>query len=147
MPVTYTIIKSKTTILVVCFINALNRLEQDLKGSNLYNVGTYWYNNACKRLRLKHIIYDTELTNLMERFIQQIKDRTECFDEYYPCKCMSCKIYHLNEWTHLFMFIRSAAIRHIKFTIMIILRRAWLVLRQPKEVTLALLFTITSYIK
>jgi hypothetical protein len=26
-------------------------------------------------------IYGTELKNLMERFIQQIKDRTECFDD------------------------------------------------------------------
>jgi hypothetical protein len=28
-----------------------------------------------------YIVYGTELKNLMERFIQQIKDRTECFDE------------------------------------------------------------------
>ena len=32
-----------------------------------------WYDDACKWLRLKHQIYDTELKNLMERFVQQIK--------------------------------------------------------------------------
>jgi hypothetical protein len=26
-------------------------------------------------------IYGTELKNVMERFIQKIKDRTECFDD------------------------------------------------------------------
>jgi hypothetical protein len=36
------------------------------------------YNDACKWLRLKHLVYDSELKNLMmERFVQQIKDRTE----------------------------------------------------------------------
>ena len=45
----------------------------------VYTDGAYWYDNdACKWLRLKHIIYKTDLKNIMERF-QQIKDRTECF--------------------------------------------------------------------
>jgi putative transposase len=41
-----------------------------------YTDGASWYNDACKWLRLKHHVYDTGL-NLMERFVQQIKDRTE----------------------------------------------------------------------
>ena len=37
-----------------------------------------WYNDdACKWLRLKHHVYGTDLKNLMERFNQKIKDRTE----------------------------------------------------------------------
>jgi hypothetical protein len=41
---------------------------------------------ACKWLRLKHEVYDTELKmNKMERFIQKIKDRTERYDDYFPC--------------------------------------------------------------
>jgi putative transposase len=44
-----------------------------------YTDGAYWYNDACRWLRLKHIIYETDL-NIMERFIhQQIKDRTMFF--------------------------------------------------------------------
>lgn len=36
------------------------------------------YNNdACKWLRLKHNVYDIDLKNIMERFIQKIKDRTQ----------------------------------------------------------------------
>jgi hypothetical protein len=36
---------------------------------------------------LKHHVYGTELKNLMERFIQYLKDRTdECFDDHFPCR-------------------------------------------------------------
>jgi transposase-like protein len=36
------------------------------------------YMDACKWwLRLKHQVYATELKNIMERFIQKIKDRTQ----------------------------------------------------------------------
>lgn len=44
----------------------------------IFTDGARWYDNACKWLRLQHNVYDTELKNLMERFIQHIKDRTEC---------------------------------------------------------------------
>jgi hypothetical protein len=32
------------------------------------------------------------------RFIQQIKDRTECFDDNFPCKIIECKRKHVNNW-------------------------------------------------
>jgi hypothetical protein len=36
-----------------------------------------------------HIVYGTELKNIMERFIQKIKeDRTECFDDHFPMSKM-----------------------------------------------------------
>jgi transposase-like protein len=41
----------------------------------IFTDGARWYNDACKWLRLKHRIYGTELKNVMEGFIQKIKDR------------------------------------------------------------------------
>jgi transposase-like protein len=41
----------------------------------IHTDGAPWYNDACKWLRLKHHVYGTELKNVMERFIQKIKDR------------------------------------------------------------------------
>jgi hypothetical protein len=35
-------------------------------------------------VRLGHRVYGSEIKNLMERFIQHIKDRTECFDDRFP---------------------------------------------------------------
>jgi putative transposase len=40
----------------------------------IHNDGAHWYNDACKWLRLKHHVYGTELKNVMERFIQKIKE-------------------------------------------------------------------------
>ena len=67
--------------------------------------GAYWYNNdVYKWLRLKYIIiYETDQKNIMERFIQQIKDRTECFDDNFPCKIIECERKHVNNWLRLFL--------------------------------------------
>ena len=40
----------------------------------IHTDSAFWYNEACRWLGLKHIIYETKLKNIMERFIQ-IKDR------------------------------------------------------------------------
>jgi hypothetical protein len=32
-----------------------------------------------------YLLYETPLKNLIERFIQRIKDRTEYFDDHFPC--------------------------------------------------------------
>jgi hypothetical protein len=48
-------------------------------------------------------VYGTELKNLMERFIQQIKDRTECFDHHFPCRKENCDRRHV--WNRLKMFV------------------------------------------
>ena len=48
----------------------------------IYTDSAFLYNDACKWLRLKHIVYGIELKNIMERFIRRIKDGTECFDDH-----------------------------------------------------------------
>ena len=40
--------------------------------------------DSCKWLRLKHHAYRSDLKEMMERFIQNIRDRTECFDDSFP---------------------------------------------------------------
>jgi len=37
-------------------------------------------------LRLEHSVCPTEEKNLVERFIQKVKERTECFDDSFPCR-------------------------------------------------------------
>ncbi|MEM3124005.1 MAG: hypothetical protein QW756_07970 [Nitrososphaerota archaeon] len=38
----------------------------------------------------------------MERAIQTLKDRTECFDDHYPCRRNACILYHVWRWLNLF---------------------------------------------
>jgi len=46
-----------------------------------------WYPQACKFLRLEpHLHSSFEKSIIIERTIQYIKDITECFDDYFPCR-------------------------------------------------------------
>jgi putative transposase len=82
----------------------------------IYTDGARWYNDACKWLRLKHQIYDSELKNLMERFVQQIKDRTECFDDHFPCRKYNCNKQHVWNWLKLFvLYLHIGKYRIIRF--------------------------------
>ena len=41
--------------------------------------------------------------SIIERTIQYIKDRTESFDDYFPCKRKNCKLKHVTNWLKLFV--------------------------------------------
>ena len=61
-------------------------------------------NQACKFLKLKHHIHSSNEKSLIERTIQYIKDRTECFDDYYfpRSRKEKCKLKHIINWFNLF---------------------------------------------
>lgn len=52
----------------------------------VFTDGARSYNTACRWLRLPHQMCGTELKNVMERYIQNIQDRTECFDDHFTCR-------------------------------------------------------------
>ena len=61
----------------------------------------------------------TELKNVMERFIQKIKDRTECFiDDHVPCRSESCNRQHVTNWIKMFILylhMKTDRIKLMKF--------------------------------
>ena len=65
--------------------------------------GGTWYPQACKFLKLKHHIHSTFEKSIIERTMQYIKDRTESFDDYFPCKRKNCKLKHVTNWLKLFV--------------------------------------------
>ena len=65
--------------------------------------GGTWYPQACRFLRLKHHIHSSFEKSLIERTMQYIKDRTESFDDYFPCKIKNCKLNHVRNWLNLFV--------------------------------------------
>jgi transposase-like protein len=75
---------SKERTIFICY-QFFKHIRAEYGKKPIYTDGAQWYIDACKWLRLKHIVYGTELKNIMERFIQQIKDGTECFDDHFPC--------------------------------------------------------------
>jgi hypothetical protein len=48
----------------------------------------------------------------MERVNQYFNDRTECFDDYYPCirKDNECNLFHVYNWIQFFVFIYNDTI-------------------------------------
>jgi len=65
--------------------------------------GETWYLQACKFLKIKHHLHSSYERNIIERTIQYVKDRTECFDDYFPCrKEKGCKLGHVINWLNLF---------------------------------------------
>ena len=52
--------------------------------------GGTWYPQACRFPRLKHPLHSPFEKSLIERTIQYIKDRTESFDDCFPCRRKNC---------------------------------------------------------
>ncbi len=64
---------SRERTIFICY-QFFKQLRHRYGRKPIFTDGARWYDNACKWLRLQHNVYDTELKNLMERFIQHIKD-------------------------------------------------------------------------
>jgi putative transposase len=65
--------------------------------------GGTWYPQACKFLNLHHHLHSSFEKSIIERTMQYIKDRTEGFDDYFPCKKNKCKLNHIKQWIRLFV--------------------------------------------
>ena len=62
------------------------------------------------RCQLAHIHSSYE-RSIIEKTIQYIKDRTECFDDYFPCrKDSDCKQKHAMNWLSLFVDMHNREI-------------------------------------
>jgi len=75
LKLTEPISKDRTTLRCYYFIKRLKRLY-----GNRYTIRTdvadHYYHQACRWLRIKHVVYNQEDKNVMERAVQCIKDRT-----------------------------------------------------------------------
>ena len=66
--------------------------------------GGTWYPQACRFLKLEHHIHSSLEKSLIERTMQYIKDRTGCFDDYFPCNIKEkCNLFHVKNWLNLFV--------------------------------------------
>ena len=93
---------SRERTIFVCY-QFFKQLLNRYGSKPIFTDGAQWYKDACRWLRLDHRVYGTELKNVMERFIQHIKDRTECFDDHFPCRKENCNRQHVWNWLKLFI--------------------------------------------
>jgi putative transposase len=68
--------------------------------------GADWYSLACESMKLKHHVYlhGSWLWEVMERSVQRLKDRTESFDDLFPCRSVGeeCEFKHIRNWIQMF---------------------------------------------
>jgi putative transposase len=75
--------------------------------------GGTWYPMACRFLNLDHHINSSLEKSLIERTMQYIKDRTESFDDYFPCRRIkNCKLKHVQNWLNQFAYQHNKKISH-----------------------------------
>lgn len=90
----------------------LKRLRHRYGRKPIYTDGASWYPEACRWLRLDHHVYGPEWKNLMEKMNQIIKDRLECFDDYFPCWKEDCDKAHVHDWIQIHGFFYNYARDH-----------------------------------
>jgi putative transposase len=105
---------SKERTILVCY-HFFKQLQRRFGRKPVFTDGGLWYSLACRWLRLKHQVYGTAMKNLMERFIQHIKDRTECFDDHFPCRKQDCDRQHVWNWLRLFVLYLHTGADRIRF--------------------------------
>ncbi|MEM0481423.1 MAG: hypothetical protein QXM16_00830 [Nitrososphaerota archaeon] len=78
-----------------------------------------WYIGACARLGLTHHRYrfGDWLFQAIERAVQMLKDRTENFDDYFPCRKKACILGHVWSWLNLFHIFNQPETLHLMKTI------------------------------
>ncbi len=92
----------------------------DKYGKHLvYTDGGTWYPEACNVLGLKHYLHSPLEKSIMERVNQYFKDRTESFDDYYPCIRNECNLLHVHNWIQFFvsMYNDTTTTRNNEFEI------------------------------
>jgi putative transposase len=76
--------------------------------------GGTWYPMACRFLGLEHHLHSSIEKSLIERTMQYVKDRTECFDDCFPCRMKNCKMKHVRNWLNLFTDYHNKEIIDLK---------------------------------
>ena len=69
--------------------------------------GGTWYPQACRFLKLPHHTHSYYERSIIERTIQYIKDRTESFDDYFPCQKDNCTLEHVKNWFNFFVDVHN----------------------------------------
>jgi putative transposase len=86
------LLRTRNTLVAELFLACLKKRSG---AKPFYTDGALRYPDACRSLDLSHEIHGDEVRSLMERLIQTVKDRTECFNDYFPCLKEHCRLNHV----------------------------------------------------
>ena len=92
----------------VCGREVYRRLGQGAwKTCSINRFGT-WYPQACRFLKLNHHTHSPLGKSIIEGTMHYIKDRTECFDDDFPCsRKKGCNLFHIRNWLSIFVTMHN----------------------------------------
>jgi putative transposase len=113
--------RHRNMIVVEAFLDSLIRIYGK---HTVYINGGSWYPEACRSQGLKHRLHSSYEKSIIERTIEYLKDRTEAFDDYFPCiRNGLCSLQHVYKWLILFAFMHNNSTINKSNTNFINLRR------------------------
>jgi hypothetical protein len=73
-------------------------------------------------LQKKREVYEIKMKNLMQRFIQYLKYRTECFDDHFPCqKKKDCDRQNVWNWLKkMYLRYQNISVDRMRFMMFMI---------------------------
>jgi len=78
---------------------------------NISTDGGTWYPQACIFLNVEHHFHSLYQKSIIERTIHYMKDITECFDGYFPCKKDNdYKLKRVMNWLDCFLDMHDRAV-------------------------------------
>ena len=106
-----TISKERNMIVAERF---LSNIIRDYGNHPISTDGGSWYPMTCRFLNLDHHLHSSYEKSIIERTMQYIKDRTENFDDYFPCRMKNCKMKHVRNWLRFFVDYHNKEIQPVK---------------------------------
>jgi len=93
--------------------NFIHSLVDKYGKHTVYTDGSIWYPQTCTFLHLKDRLHSPLKKSMIERLMEYFKDRTESFDDYYPCiNKQNCDLQRVYNWIKLFVYLYNAKIRN-----------------------------------
>ena len=88
-----------------CLLLKKNSLDlvENYEKHTVYTDGGTWYPEACNVLKLKHYLHSPFQKVDGKSQLQYFEDRTESFDDYYPCMQDECNLFHAYNWIQFFV--------------------------------------------
>ena len=73
------------------------------------------YPETYKVLELRHYLHSPLEKSLAETVMQYFKDRTECFDDYFPCRKINCNRLHVHYWLKMYIYYLHMNMDRMRF--------------------------------
>ena len=107
--------RKETCLLPDGFCQVLSESVELILYQQTVELGTQWLAGSWTWNTIYFLFFDKVKKSVIERAMQYIKDRTECFDDYFSCKKKNSKLRHVRKWLNLFVDNHNSKLNVLKW--------------------------------